>query len=55
MERELKDKESAFYIYKKRKLDEEHHGDCKESTVKNSPITADDISWYLGNVWERTF
>ena len=53
MEKELKDKTSQFYIYKIGKVAKHANiepNQLKESTVKNSPITADDIAWYLGKV-----
>ena len=51
MERELGNKTSQFYIYKIGKVAKHANVEpnrLKESTIKNSPITADDIAWYLG-------
>ena len=55
MEKELSKSKEPFYIYKKAKLEKEHHRKFTEDEIKNSPITADDISWYLGKVWERSY
>ena len=51
MEKELKDKSSPFYIYKSAKLKNDKF--ASESKGKDR-ITADDIAWYLGKVWERS-